>query len=50
MNRFTKRFRSRGRRRVRSKEGQFLEEENFVLKKKRECEREEEEEETREGV
>jgi hypothetical protein len=29
---------------VRSKEGQFLEEDNFVLKKKRKCEREEEEE------
>jgi hypothetical protein len=28
---------------VRSKEGRFLEEENFVLKKMRECEREEEE-------
>jgi hypothetical protein len=29
---------------VRSKEGQFLEEDNFVLKKKRKWEREEEEE------
>jgi hypothetical protein len=28
---------------VRSKEGRFFEEENFVLKKKRECEREEKE-------
>jgi hypothetical protein len=41
VNRFTERFRTEGRRRVRSKEGQFLEE-NFVSKKKRECEREEE--------
>jgi hypothetical protein len=40
VNRFTERFRTRGHRRVRSKEGQFLE--NFVSKKKRECEREKE--------
>jgi hypothetical protein len=33
VNRFTERFRTGGRRRVRSKEEQFLEEENFVLKK-----------------
>jgi hypothetical protein len=37
------RFRIGGRRRVRLKEGRFLEKENFVLKKKRECEREKEE-------
>jgi hypothetical protein len=40
MNRFTERLRTRGCRRARSKEVRFLEEENFVLKKKRECERE----------
>jgi hypothetical protein len=49
VNRFTERFRIEGRHRVRSKEVQFLEEENFVLKKKRECEMEEEER-TPEGV
>jgi hypothetical protein len=39
VNQFTERFRTEVRRRVRSKEEQFLEEYNFVLKKKRECER-----------
>jgi hypothetical protein len=34
MNRFTERFRTRGRQRVRLKEGQFLKEENFALNKK----------------
>jgi hypothetical protein len=34
---------------VRSKEGQFLEEENFVLKK-RECERKEEEDDPLRGI
>jgi hypothetical protein len=43
VNRFTEIFKIGGRRRVRSKEGQFLEEENFVLKKKKECKREKEE-------
>jgi hypothetical protein len=37
VNRFMERFRTGGCRRVRSKEGRFLDEENFVLKKKREC-------------
>jgi hypothetical protein len=37
------RFRTGGHRRVRSKEVRFLEEKNFALKKKRECEREKEE-------
>jgi hypothetical protein len=37
VNRFVERFRTGGRQRVRLKEGQFLKEENFVLKKKREC-------------
>jgi hypothetical protein len=41
VNWFTERFRTGGRQSVRLKEGQFLE--NFVLKKKRECERDEEE-------
>jgi hypothetical protein len=41
MNRFIERFRNRGRQRVRSKEGRFLEE-KFVLKKKREYERKKE--------
>jgi hypothetical protein len=43
VNRFTERFRIEGRRRVRSREVWILEEKNFVLKKKRECEREKEE-------
>jgi hypothetical protein len=43
VNPFTERFKTRGHQRVRSKEGRFLEE-NFVLKKKRDCEREDEEE------
>jgi hypothetical protein len=42
VNPFTKRFKTRGHQWVRSKEGRFLE--NFVLKKKRDCEREDEEE------
>jgi hypothetical protein len=43
VNRFTERFRTRGgRRRVRSREVRILEEENFVPKKKRECERKKE--------
>jgi hypothetical protein len=35
---------------VRSKEGRFLDEENFMLKTKRECEREEEEGDPRRGI
>jgi hypothetical protein len=35
---------------VRSKEGRFLDKENFMLKTKRECEREEEEGDPRRGI
>jgi hypothetical protein len=40
VNQFTERYETKGRRRVRSREGQNFVVENFVLKKKRECERE----------
>jgi hypothetical protein len=43
VNQFTERYETKGRRRVRSREGQNFMVENFVLKKKRECEREKEE-------
>jgi hypothetical protein len=43
VNQFMEGFRTEGRWRVRLKKGHFLEE-NFVWKKKRDCEREEEEE------
>jgi hypothetical protein len=43
VNQFTERFRIGRRRRVRLKQRRFLEEENFILKMKRECEREKEE-------
>jgi hypothetical protein len=42
VNQFTERYETKGRRRVRSREGQNFMVENFVLKKKRECEREKE--------
>jgi hypothetical protein len=43
VNRFKKRYMTRGRRRVRSREVQILVAERLLLKKKRECERDEEE-------
>jgi hypothetical protein len=39
VNQFTERYETKGRRRVRSREGQNFVVENFVLKKKREYER-----------
>jgi hypothetical protein len=43
VNQFTERYETKGRRRVRSREGQNFVVENFVLKKKREYEREKDE-------
>jgi hypothetical protein len=50
VNRFTKRYKTRGHRNVRWREVQILKVESLVLKKKRECEREEEEKDTHEGL
>jgi hypothetical protein len=50
VNRFTERYRTEGRRNVRSREVWILKVEISVLKKKRECESEEGEGDTRERV
>jgi hypothetical protein len=50
VNQFTERYRTGGRRKVRSRGKQILKVENLVLKKNRKCEREEGEGDTREGL
>jgi hypothetical protein len=50
VNRFTEKYKTGGRQKLRSREVQILKVESLVLKKKRECERDEGEEDTHKGL
>jgi hypothetical protein len=50
VNRFTERYKTGGRQKLKSREVQILKVESLVLKKKRECERDEGEEDIHEGL